>query len=351
MPERQSESRNIRAPRLDSLTMLGFIRTNDFDIEKSCTGLCRRHLPIRSCAIDWVARIGHDVQPQSKIVRGQAISELITLVFDHSQAHISESLFDRIDAQIEGIDGFGEPLREGCLTGPRQSCKNEEPCHPQTSEFDQIALNPNGPIDWRSRDIGQNPSSIYGTILVRYTFAVPFTPQGNNLFKLSKTTDYGIVLLATLARDASSQPQNARDLASASDLPVPMVSKVLKALAKEGLLVSHRGSKGGYRLARRPEELTVAEMIRALDGPVGLTDCAIGPALCEHETMCAIRQPWQTISRVVEQALSEVTLADLARGKPGLNDPSIQDVLQIEGRDSFDSNSDSRSETHSEPDC
>jgi len=169
------------------------------------------------------------------------------------------------------------------------------------------------------------------------------------MFKLSKTTDYGIVLLAQLARDSSAEPQNARELAAHSDLPVPMVSKVLKALAKEGLLVSHRGSKGGYRLAREPEELTVAEMIRALNGPVGLTDCAIGPALCEHETMCAIRQPWQMISRVVEQALESVTLADLVRGGPSPVFASVRDILQIEGRDFSSSDSNSNSNSTNEP--
>lgn len=144
------------------------------------------------------------------------------------------------------------------------------------------------------------------------------------MFRLSKTTDYGIVLLAQLANSSdpgASAPlhsQNARELAEASELPVPMVSKILKALAKEGILVSQRGSKGGYSLSCAPEELTVSEMIRVLEGPVALTDCAVGPALCEHETMCAMREPWQIISRVVEQALANVTLADLVRARTGI---------------------------------
>lgn len=154
--------------------------------------------------------------------------------------------------------------------------------------------------------------------------------DGEHMFRLSKTTDYGIVLLAELAQDPSAEPRNARELAQCSDLPVPMVSKVLKALAREGLLVSQRGSKGGYRLAREPEELTVSEMIRVLEGPVALTDCAIGPALCEHETMCAVREPWQLISRVVEQALANVTLADLVRGRPSPAFASVGEILQIE---------------------
>ncbi len=146
------------------------------------------------------------------------------------------------------------------------------------------------------------------------------------MFKLSKTTDYGIVLMAELASasvsdsesgsesqfdDLPQATRNARDLAAHSDLPVPMVSKILKALAREGLLISQRGSKGGYSLARDPKDLPVAEMIRVLEGPLALTDCAIGPSLCEHESGCAVREPWQQISRVVESALSGISLFDL----------------------------------------
>jgi FeS assembly SUF system regulator len=151
------------------------------------------------------------------------------------------------------------------------------------------------------------------------------------VFRLSKTTDYGIVLMAQLADERDGDPQNARELAAAADLPVPMVSKVLKALAREGLLVSQRGAKGGYCLARAPEDLTVSEMIRVLEGPVALTDCAIGPSRCEHETMCAVREPWQQISRVVERALSDVTLADLVRnGSVPIRSVASSPALQID---------------------
>jgi len=164
------------------------------------------------------------------------------------------------------------------------------------------------------------------------------------VFRLSKTTDYGIVLMAQLAAESAAasedgqsvrgafeaQSRNARELAESSDLPVPMVSKILKALAKEGLLVSHRGAKGGYSLAKPPEDLTVSEMIGVLEGPVALTDCAIGPSLCEHETMCAVREPWQVISRVVERALAGVTLADLVRNRSKAHGTGLGSMLQIE---------------------
>ena len=150
------------------------------------------------------------------------------------------------------------------------------------------------------------------------------------MFRLSKTTDYGIVLMAQLASSPDRAPQNARELAHSADLPIPMVSKILKALAREGLLVSQRGSKGGYQLARPPEALTVSEMIRVLEGPVALTDCAIGPALCSHESLCSVREPWQRISRIVEQALADLTLADLVRRRASAPLPSLSHVLQIE---------------------
>ena len=149
------------------------------------------------------------------------------------------------------------------------------------------------------------------------------------MFKLSKTTDYGIVLMARLARVPADAPLNARELAEESELPVPMVSKVLKALAREGLLVSQRGAKGGYSLAREPEQLAVSEMIRVLEGPLALTDCAIGPSRCEHESGCAVREPWQQINRVVERALSDITLADLVKANPP-SAPRATAVLQIE---------------------
>jgi FeS assembly SUF system regulator len=152
------------------------------------------------------------------------------------------------------------------------------------------------------------------------------------VFRLSKTTDYGIVLMAQLASAPDRTPQNARELAQSADLPVPMVSKVLKALAREGLLVSQRGSKGGYQLARLPEELSVSEMVRVLEGPVALTDCAIGPAHCSHESLCTVREPWQVISRAVEQALADVTLADLVRRRANGFRASVGPALQIERR-------------------
>ena len=133
------------------------------------------------------------------------------------------------------------------------------------------------------------------------------------MIRLSRLSDYGIVLMAHLAGFEDGDPHNARQVAADAKLPLPVVSKLLKALAREGLLESHRGAKGGYTLARRPETISAAEMITALEGPIGLTECSVHPGTCKQEPSCHVREPWQRINSAVRDALTEVTLADLAK--------------------------------------
>lgn len=138
------------------------------------------------------------------------------------------------------------------------------------------------------------------------------------MIKVSRVTDYGIVLLAHLAGREEGSTHNARELAEKTGLPAPMVSRVLKALAREGLLVSQRGSKGGYSLTRSPDEISVPEIIAALEGPIALTECTVHPGTCRQETNCDVREPWQRINQMVRNALADITLADLATSEiPG----------------------------------
>lgn len=137
------------------------------------------------------------------------------------------------------------------------------------------------------------------------------------MIRLGRLTDYGIVLMAHLA-GAGQGPHAARDVAAATQLPLPAVSKLLKSLAREGLLISSRGTKGGYQLARPAEQITVPQMITALEGPIALTDCNLHEGACSQEPRCHVRTPWQRINRAVHDALSQIRLADLAaQGEPG----------------------------------
>jgi len=131
------------------------------------------------------------------------------------------------------------------------------------------------------------------------------------MLRLSKLTDYGLVLAAELAREPAGATRTARELAEHVKLPFPVVGKVLKHLAREGILISHRGAKGGYGLARPPREISVGKIIAALEGPVALTECGYAPGRCDHEPVCTIRAPWEKINRTIAQTLDRVTLADL----------------------------------------
>lgn len=137
------------------------------------------------------------------------------------------------------------------------------------------------------------------------------------MIRMTKQTDYGFVLLSKLAA-APTQVAAAPDLADETRLPLPMVSKILKLLARQGLLRSHRGVKGGYSLARMPDRITAADILRALEGPVALTVCVEGsPGECDRESFCQVRRHWQAINEAVDTALGRVTLADLAHPVTG----------------------------------
>lgn len=130
------------------------------------------------------------------------------------------------------------------------------------------------------------------------------------MIRITKQTDYGIVLLTHLA----TQPDrhlNAPELAAETQLPLPMVSKILKLLVREGLLVSHRGVKGGYSLGRLPEEITMAEIISSLEGPIAITECIEIASDCSHEQLCPVRSNWQRINEAVRGALEGITLAEM----------------------------------------
>lgn len=135
------------------------------------------------------------------------------------------------------------------------------------------------------------------------------------MLRMSKMTDYGFVLLAGLANGDEGATHTARALAERTRVPLPSVSKVLKELSQAGFLVSHRGVAGGYALARSPEDISVAEVIGALEGPVALTECGgheeLGPISCELEPTCHLRGHMRVINGVIHEALRRLTLADL----------------------------------------
>ena len=128
---------------------------------------------------------------------------------------------------------------------------------------------------------------------------------------MTKQADYGIVLMTRMAREPE-RFVNASALAGDVQLPLPTVSKILKRLARSGLLESHRGVKGGYCLSREAEGISVAEIITALDGPIAITECIDDtPGECSQESFCDVRANWQRINHAIRHALEDITLAEM----------------------------------------
>ena len=134
------------------------------------------------------------------------------------------------------------------------------------------------------------------------------------MIRLSKLTDYGLVLMSEMARCSQAELHTARDLAMQCHLPMPTVSKLLKTLLQNGLLESHRGIKGGYTLAREPHLISLSEIISAFEGRLALTECSSEVSgLCDLESSCRVKNNQRVINQVVRGALESVTLADLIR--------------------------------------
>ena len=132
------------------------------------------------------------------------------------------------------------------------------------------------------------------------------------MLRLSKLTDYATVILSFMARDRE-QMRAAMEIAGMTGIALPTVSKILKLLVNAEVLISTRGAKGGYVLARMPEEISVAAVISALEGPIALTECSISHRGCEQASGCDIRGSWSLINQTIHNALESVTLADLIR--------------------------------------
>jgi FeS assembly SUF system regulator len=136
------------------------------------------------------------------------------------------------------------------------------------------------------------------------------------MIRMSKLTDYAILVLAHLARAPGTL--TAQELAARSRVPLPTVSKLAKELSKAGLVVSHRGRNGGYGLARPADQISVAEIVEALEGPIALTECAKpGKIDCGIEETCLAKASWDPVSRAIDTALRGLPLSAIAPTRTG----------------------------------
>src|ERR671937_3093994 len=150
------------------------------------------------------------------------------------------------------------------------------------------------------------------------------------MLRLSKKADYALMAMKHLALRGETGSSSAREIAGQYDIPIELMAKVLQRLVRRGLLSSHQGTRGGYQLARMPTQISVADVIQAIDGPVTVTACSSEDGLCEQYAKCNVRDPlWRVRERILT-ALGECTLAELATDPPApeahavlVRDPAI----------------------------
>jgi len=142
------------------------------------------------------------------------------------------------------------------------------------------------------------------------------------MIRITRQTDYGILLLSQMATHPMTEVHTAKHTAQQSHVPLPMASKILKALARGGLLVSQRGVKGGYRLAASAEHISLADVIQALEGPIGITECSFNPGACEQEGSCPVQSNWKQISLAMRDALDRIPLSDMVT--PHMHRPDVR---------------------------
>ena len=137
------------------------------------------------------------------------------------------------------------------------------------------------------------------------------------MLRLSKKADYALIAMKHLALRGARGSSSAREIAGLYDIPIELMAKVLQRLVRGGLLASHQGTRGGYQLARTPTQISVADVIQAIDGPVSVTACSsYDDGSCEQFAKCNVRDPLWRVREKILAALDECTIAELAADLP-----------------------------------
>ncbi|MCC5868650.1 MAG: SUF system Fe-S cluster assembly regulator [Gammaproteobacteria bacterium] len=164
------------------------------------------------------------------------------------------------------------------------------------------------------------------------------------MLRMSRLTDYATVVLAQMAA-APERLHTASELAAGTGLTQTTVSKLLKAMARSGLLSSQRGASGGYTLARPAARISAADVLDALEGPVALTECSSDDGGCEYEAKCRVGNAWQVINAAIRRALEDISLVDLVSRNPRFGPLRLGDTQA----DSTASNGDTSVPMHFRP--
>jgi Rrf2 family protein len=136
------------------------------------------------------------------------------------------------------------------------------------------------------------------------------------MLRLSKKADYALIAMKHLATRSDASSSSAREIAEQYDIPIELLAKVLQRLARRGLLTSHQGTRGGYRLSRPSGTISVADVIQAIDGPLTVTACSSDAENCGQYAKCSVRDPLWRIKDRILSALAMCSIEEIATEGP-----------------------------------
>lgn len=142
------------------------------------------------------------------------------------------------------------------------------------------------------------------------------------MLRVSRLTDYATVVMTFIAAHPDDVFTTAQ-IADGARLEAPTVSKLMKLLAHAGLVASFRGVNGGYRLGRPATEISLADIVQAMEGPIGMTECSVAGGQCEREATCGVSGSWKQVSGMVETAMRGVSLATFVAQAPVANREAV----------------------------
>lgn len=133
------------------------------------------------------------------------------------------------------------------------------------------------------------------------------------MFKISRKTEYAIRGMIHLARQPADGFIMLREIGKATKTSPVFLAKIFQALNSAGLVESSRGAVGGFRLARRPEKISLKEILEAIEGPVQVNDCVVDSKSCLFSKKCSAHSAWKKVREVIDLTLSEINLREIAR--------------------------------------
>lgn len=146
------------------------------------------------------------------------------------------------------------------------------------------------------------------------------------MLRIGKLTDYGVVVLNELAQ-AGAVKLSTDDIAGLTGLTLPTVRKVMKALVDSGLVIAQRGARGGYRLARAPDQIRMLDVVQAFEGKIALTECAAADHQCDITDSCSLSTSWGGINQLLTQVLARITLQDIRN--PERQEQLLRDTVPL----------------------